>query len=78
VSGGLDLSDCEKEKALADSLNDQFQSVKYQSEQSVVEIVNEAKPAHEYALASESKSTSPSEVLHAIKGLKFCKAPGPS
>jgi hypothetical protein len=44
----------------------------------VIEMVNEAMSAHEFAPASEPNFTSPSEVIHAIKRFKFCKAPGPN
>jgi len=41
-------------------------------------MVNEAMCAYEYAPASELKLTSPSVVLHVIKGLKVGKALGPN
>jgi hypothetical protein len=48
------------------------------SSPAVIEVVNEAMRAYEYAPASEPKLISPSEVLEAIKGLKVGKAPGPN
>jgi hypothetical protein len=41
-------------------------------------MVNKAMRAYEYAPASEPNLTSPSEVLQAIMGLKFGKAPDPN
>jgi hypothetical protein len=76
VPGGLALSDSDKAEALANSLKAQFQSVNDPLEPAVIEMFNEAMRAYEYAPASESKVTSPSEVLQAIKGLKVGKAPG--
>jgi hypothetical protein len=52
--------------------------VKDPSEPAVIEMVNKAMRAYEYAPASEQNLTSPSEVLQAIKGLKFGKAPDPN
>jgi hypothetical protein len=78
VPGGLALSDSEKAEALANSLDAQFQSVNDTSSPAVLEVVNEAMRAYEYAPASELKLTSPSEVLEAINGLKVGKAPGPN
>jgi hypothetical protein len=48
------------------------------SDPAVIEMVNEAMQACEYAPASEPKLTSPSEVQQAIRGLKVGKAPGPN
>jgi hypothetical protein len=48
------------------------------SSPAVIEVVNEAMRAYEYAPVSEPKLTSPSDVLEAIKGLKVGKAPGPN
>jgi hypothetical protein len=48
------------------------------SDPAVIQMVNEAMRAYEYALASEPKQTSPSEVQQAIRVLKVCKAPGPN
>jgi hypothetical protein len=76
--GGLALSDSEKAEALADSLEAQFQQVNYPSSPAVIEVVNEAMRAYEYAPACEPKLTIPSEVFEAIKGVKFGKAPGPN
>jgi hypothetical protein len=77
-AGGLALSDSEKAEALADSRESQFQPVNDPSSPAVIEVVNEAMHAYEYAPASEPKLTSPSEVLEAIMGLKVGKAPGPN
>jgi hypothetical protein len=76
VPGRLALSDSEKAEALADSLEAQFQPVNDPSNPAVVEMVNEAMRAYDYAPASEPKLSSPSEVLQATKGLKVGKAPG--
>jgi hypothetical protein len=78
VSVGLALSDSEKAEALVDSLEAQFQPANDPSDPAVIEVVNEAMRAYEYAAASEPKLTSPSEVLQAMKCLKFVKAPGPN
>jgi hypothetical protein len=78
VPGGLALSDSETAEDLADSLEAQFQPVNYPSDPAVVEIVNEAMRAYEYASASEPKLTIPSEIQQAIKGLKVGNAPGPN
>jgi hypothetical protein len=43
----------------------------------VIEAVDEVMRAYKYALASEPKLTSPSEIPEAIRGLKFGKAPSP-
>jgi hypothetical protein len=48
------------------------------SSPAVIEVVNEAMRAYEYAPEREPKLTSPSEVLEAIKGLKVGMAPGPN
>jgi hypothetical protein len=74
VPGGLALSDSEK----AESLEAQFQPVNDPSSPAVIEVVNEAMRAYEYAPSSEPKLTSPSEVIEAIKRLKVGKAPGPN
>jgi hypothetical protein len=76
--GRLSLSDSEKAEALADSLEAQFQPVNDPSDPAVIEMVDEAMRAYEYAPASEPKLTSSSEVLQAIMGLKVGKAPGPN
>jgi hypothetical protein len=60
VPGGLALSDSEKVEALAESLEAQFQSVNDQSSPVVIETVDKAMRAYEYAPASEPKLTSPS------------------
>jgi hypothetical protein len=78
VPGGLVLLDSEKAEALPYSLEAQFQPMNYQSDPAVIEIVNKAMRASEYAPASEPKLTSPSEVQQAIRGLKVGKAPGPN
>jgi hypothetical protein len=46
------------------------------SDPEVIELVNKAMRAYEYAPASEPKITSTSEVHDAIRGLKVGKAPG--
>jgi hypothetical protein len=63
VPGGLALSDFEKAEALAKSLEAQFQPVNDPSSPAVIEVVNEAMHAYEYAPASEPKLTSRLEVL---------------
>jgi hypothetical protein len=68
VPGGLSLLESEKAETLADSLESQFRPVNDPSDAAVIEIVNEAIHAHEYAPASELNLTSPSNVLHAIRG----------
>jgi hypothetical protein len=69
--GGLALSDSEKAEALADSLDDP-------SDPEFTEGVDVTMPACEYAPASESTLTTPSEVIKAIKGLKVGKSSGPN
>jgi hypothetical protein len=44
----------------------------------VIELVNEAMRAYEYAPASEPNLARLSEVLQSIRGLKVGKAPGPN
>jgi hypothetical protein len=78
VPGVLDLSDCEKAEAVADSRLAQFQPVNDPSDPAVIEMVNEAMCVYEYAPASEPKLTSPSAVLQAIRGLKVGKDSGPN
>jgi hypothetical protein len=68
----------EKAESLADSLEAQFQPVNDPSDPAVIEIVNEAMRAYEYAPASEPKLTSSSLVQQAIRGLKVGKALGPN
>jgi hypothetical protein len=68
----------EKAEALTNSLEAQLQPVDDPSDPAVTEMINEAMRAYEYATASETKLTSPSEVLQAIRGLKVGKAPGPN
>jgi hypothetical protein len=70
------LSDSEKTKALADSLEAQFQPVNDLSDPAVIGMVNEAMREYEYAPASKPELTSPSEVLQVIRGLNVGKAPG--
>jgi hypothetical protein len=60
------------------SLEAQFQPVNDPSDPAVIEMVNKAMWAYEYAPASEPKLTSPSEVQQAIRGLKVGKAPCPN
>jgi hypothetical protein len=67
VPRGLALSDSEKAEALADSLEAQLQPVNDPSDPAVIEMVNEAMRAYEYAPASEPKLTSPSEFLQSIR-----------
>jgi hypothetical protein len=62
VPGGLALSDSEKAESLADSVEAQFQLVNDPSDPAVIDMINEAMRAYEYAPASEPKLTSPSEV----------------
>jgi hypothetical protein len=78
LPGGLALSDSERAGALADSLEVLFQSVVDPSDPAFTEMVDVEMSAYEYAPASEPTLTTPSEVIKAIKGLKVCKAPGPS
>jgi hypothetical protein len=78
VPGGLSLSDSENSEALADSLVTQFQPLNDPSDPAVIEKVNEAMRAYDYAPAYEPKLTSPLKVQQAIRGLKFGKAPGPN
>jgi hypothetical protein len=73
---GLALSDSEKAKALADSLEAQFQPVNDPSVPAVIEVVNEAMRAYSFAPASEPKLTKPTEVQDTIRGLKVGKSPG--
>jgi hypothetical protein len=53
VPGRLALSDSEKEEALTESLEAQFQPVEDPSDPAVIEMVNEAMSAYKYAPASE-------------------------
>jgi hypothetical protein len=76
--GGLALSDREKAKALADSLEAQFQPVSVPSDPVTIEVVDVALRAHSFAPASEPKLTNPDEVQEAIRVLKLGKAPGPN
>jgi hypothetical protein len=77
LPGGLALSDYEEEKAMADSLVSQFQSLYDTSDPAFDETADEAMHACRYAPASDPTLTSPAEVLQVIRGLKFGKAPGP-
>ncbi|KDR21887.1 hypothetical protein L798_00389 [Zootermopsis nevadensis] len=70
VLGGLAVSDSEKAEALTDNLEVQFQPVDDLSDLTVIDTVDEAMRANEYAPASEPKLTSPLDVLQTIKGLK--------
>jgi hypothetical protein len=67
-----------KAETLADSLEAQLQPVKGPSDPAVIETVNQAMCAYDFFATSELKLTSPSEVLQAMKGLKFGKAVGPN
>jgi hypothetical protein len=60
--------------ALAYSLESQFLPVEDPSDLTVIEMVNEAMRAFEYASASELILTSPSEILSDNKGFSFVKA----
>jgi hypothetical protein len=53
----------------ADSLEARFQPVNDLSDPAVIEAMR----AYEYALASETTSTSPTEVLQAIRGLRLAR-----
>jgi hypothetical protein len=75
VPRGLALSDFEKAKALADSLEVQLQPVNDPSVLVLIDTVNEAMLAYYYAPAREPKLTSLSE---ATKGLIVGMAPGPN
>jgi hypothetical protein len=75
--GGTDLSDSEKAKVLADSLESQIQTVNDPSDPAVIENVAEPLQAYSYAPASQPKLTNPMEVQDAIRGLKVGKALGP-
>jgi hypothetical protein len=48
------------------------------SDPAVIELINEAMRAYEYAPPSEPKLTSPLEVQQAILGILVGKAPGPN
>jgi hypothetical protein len=76
--GELALSDSEKAEAVADSLEAQFQPVDDPPDPAFTEIVDVAMRAYKYAPASEPTLTTPSEVIKAIKGIKFGKSPGPN
>jgi hypothetical protein len=76
--GGSALSDPEKTKALADSLESQFQPVNDPSDPAVIEKVAEALQAYSYAPASEPNLTNPMGVQDAIRGPKVGKASGPN
>jgi hypothetical protein len=55
VPGGQTLSISEKAEVLADSVEAQFQPENDPLEPAIIEMVNEAIRAYEYALASETK-----------------------
>jgi hypothetical protein len=76
--GGVALSDSEKAEALADCHEAQFLPVDNPSDPAFTELVDVEMRAYEYAPTSEPTFTTPSEVIMAIKGLKFGKAPGPN
>jgi hypothetical protein len=69
--GEIALSDSEKDEALADSLEAQFQPVVDPSDPAVIETVDVALRAFTYEPASELMLTDPAEVQHAIRGLKI-------
>jgi hypothetical protein len=73
VPGGLALSDSEKAEALVDCLEAHFQPVNDPSDPAVLEMVNEAMRAYEYAPAIGPRLTSPSEVLQATRELKWAR-----
>jgi hypothetical protein len=74
--GRIALSDSEKAKAIADSLEAQFQPVTDPSVPAVIETVDVGLSSFFMARAGEPKLTKPEEVLEAIRGLRFSKAPG--
>jgi hypothetical protein len=78
TTGGIALSDSEKDEALADSLETQFQPVTDPSAAVVIEMVDVALRSYFLTPASEPKLTNPDEVHEAIKGLKVRKALGPN
>ena len=72
--GGITLSDSVKAKALADSLETQFQLVTDPSVPGVIKMVDMALMSYFLTHASEPKLTKPDEVHEAIGGLKVSKA----
>jgi hypothetical protein len=75
---GTALSDSEKAKALADSLETQFQPVTNPSAPAVIEMVDVVLKSYFMSPASKHKLTNPDEVQDVIRGLKVSKAPGPN
>ena len=78
TSGGIALSDSEKAKPLANSLEAQFQPVTVPSVPAVIEMVDVVLESYLQTPASERKLTNPEEFREAIRGLKVGKAPGPN
>jgi len=64
--GGIALSDSEKDEALADSLETQFQPVTDPSVRAVIEMVDVELGSYFMATVSEPKLTNPEEVQEAI------------
>ena len=73
---GITLSDTDKAKALADSLETQFQPVTDPSVPVVIEMIDVGLRSYLMAPASKHKLTNPEEVQEAIRDLKVSKAPG--
>jgi hypothetical protein len=76
--GGISLSDSEKAKALANSLETQFQLVSDPSVLAVIEMVDMALRSYFMTPASKPKLTTPDKVQDVIRGLKVGKAPSPN
>jgi len=76
--GGICSLRPEKAKALADSLETQFQPVTDSSVPAVIEMVDVVLRSYLLAPASEPKLTTHVMVHEAIRGLKFSKALGPN
>jgi len=74
--GGTTLSD--SEKALADTMETQFQPVADTSVPTVIEVVDVSLRSYIQRPAIEPKLTKPDEVHEAIRGLKVDRAPGPN
>ena len=70
--------DSEKAEVLAESLEAQFQPANDPTEAAVIEKVEEELTVYTFSPDSETKLTIPAEIQNVIRGLKFCKAPGPS
>jgi len=76
--GGIALSDSEKEEALSDTLEAQFQPVADPSIPAVIEMVDVALRSYLHAPASEPKLTDPDEDHETIRRLKVGKSSGPN